>query len=75
MATVLAVIVLSARDLRHQAARGEVGEQSFRAVAEASIAAIVTADDRGRITYFNPAAERMFGYRAAEASRLGADGC
>ena len=68
MAAVLAVIVLSARDLRHQAARGEVGEQSFRAVAEASLAAIVTADDRGRITYFNPAAERMFGYRAGEAA-------
>ena len=73
MAAVLAVIVLSARDLRHQAARGEVGEQSFRAVAEASLAAIVTADDRGRITYFNPAAERMFGYRAARGGRLGAE--
>ena len=26
----------------------------------------MSADDRGRITYFNPAAERMFGYGAAE---------
>ena len=68
MASLLAVIVLSVRGVRTQAARGDIGEGSLRAVAEASLEAIVSADRRGRITYFNPAAERMFGYEAAEVA-------
>ena len=45
----------------------ELSEHSFRAVTEASIEAIVSADESGRIRYLNPAAEQMFGYPAAEA--------
>jgi PAS domain S-box-containing protein len=42
-------------------------EARHRAVAEASLDAIVTMDAQGRITSFNPAAERMFGWSAKEA--------
>ncbi len=35
-------------------------------MTEATLDAIVVADEQGRITLFNPAAERTFGYRAAE---------
>jgi PAS domain S-box-containing protein len=41
-------------------------EGSFRAVAESAIDAIISADITGTIIYVNPAAERMFGYRATE---------
>ncbi len=37
------------------------------AVAESSADAIATSDLDGRIAYWNPAAERLFGYRAEEA--------
>ena len=39
-------------------------EERFRAVAATANDAIISADGRGRITYFNPGAERMFGYAA-----------
>ncbi len=42
-------------------------EQKFRAVAETAADAIVSADAEGRITYFNSAAERLFGYTGDEA--------
>src|SRR5712692_7855601 len=35
-------------------------------VINASVDAIITIDDRGRITAFNPAAERLFGYAKEE---------
>ncbi len=41
-------------------------EERFRAVAETATDAIVSADKRGHITYFNPGAERMFGYAARD---------
>ena len=66
MAILVAVIGISARDLRRQAARREARERWFRAVTEASVEAIVSADADGRIAYMNPAAERIFGHRAAD---------
>ncbi len=36
-------------------------------VIDTSVDAIITIDDRGRITTFNPAAERLFGYAKDEA--------
>ena len=41
-------------------------EERFRAVAETANDAIVSADPRGNITYFNRSAELIFGYSAAE---------
>jgi PAS domain S-box-containing protein len=40
--------------------------EQFRAVAETATTGIVSADRQGNITYFNPEAERIFGYAAAE---------
>src|SRR5437667_168603 len=38
------------------------------ALAASANDAIVSADSAGRITYFNPGAERLFGYAATEAT-------
>ena len=57
------------RDLTEQRkaeAELRVSEERFRAIAESSIDAIITADTQSRITFCNPAAERMFGYSKEE---------
>jgi len=41
-------------------------ERRYRQLTEATLDAIVLADQEGRISLFNPAAERLFGYAAAE---------
>jgi len=40
-------------------------ERRYRQLTEATLDAIILADQEGRITLFNPAAERLFGYPAA----------
>jgi diguanylate cyclase (GGDEF)-like protein/PAS domain S-box-containing protein len=45
----------------------DTDEAHFRAVAEAAPDAIISADAEDRIVFWNPAAERIFGYTAAEA--------
>jgi len=54
---------------RTEAARGRLAdrERLFSAAVESSYDAIVTKSLEGKITGWNPAAERMFGYSAAEA--------
>ncbi|MBX9679872.1 MAG: PAS domain S-box protein [Gemmataceae bacterium] len=42
-------------------------ERRYRQLAEATIDGVVLSDEAGRITLFNPAAKRMFGWNAAEA--------
>ncbi len=46
-------------------------EARFRTLAENAPLGVVLMDERGRIIYFNPAAERIFGYKAYEV--LGKD--
>lgn len=41
-------------------------ERRYRQLTEATLDAIVVTDDGGRITLFNPAAEKLFGYQAKE---------
>jgi PAS domain S-box-containing protein len=43
-------------------------EERFRILAVTANDAILSADREGRITYFNPGAERIFGFAAAEVS-------
>jgi PAS domain S-box-containing protein len=55
---------LEARKQAEEALRDS--EERFRAVAETATDAIVSADKHGHITYFNPGAERIFGYAARD---------
>jgi len=50
-----------------RAAELGVGEARHRALLEAALDGVISIDERGRLTYINPAAERIFGYRADEA--------
>jgi PAS domain S-box-containing protein len=51
---------------RHEELRAS--EQRLRAMLETAFDAIVSTDHRGRITYFNSASQRAFGYSAEEAT-------
>ncbi|MBI4681880.1 MAG: PAS domain S-box protein, partial [Nitrospirae bacterium] len=42
-------------------------EEKFRAITTTAVDGIIVMDNKGSITYWNPAAERMFGYSQAEA--------
>jgi len=42
-------------------------EQRFRAITDTAMDAIIMMDAAGRVLFFNSAAEKMFGYSAAEA--------
>ncbi|MDQ7826730.1 MAG: PAS domain S-box protein [Candidatus Eremiobacteraeota bacterium] len=42
-------------------------EEKFRTISISALDAIVMIDNNGAITYWNPAAERMFGYNLMEA--------
>ncbi|MGH7700084.1 MAG: PAS domain S-box protein [Gemmatimonadales bacterium] len=52
--------------VEERTARLRASEGQFRAVSETANDAIISADVRGCITYFNPAAERIFGYFTAD---------
>jgi PAS domain S-box-containing protein len=56
---------------RHAEEEVRASESRLRAMLEAALDAVVTMDDRGRVTGWNHAAEAIFGYTADEA--LGAD--
>ena len=60
------------RDLTERQRAAEAlrdSEERFRSLAVTANDAIVSADSRGCITYFNPGAERVFGYSSAEVER------
>ncbi|MGE3652400.1 MAG: PAS domain S-box protein, partial [Reyranellaceae bacterium] len=41
-------------------------EQLFRAVIDTAVDGVIVIDNRGSIEVFNPACERLFGYRVDE---------
>jgi PAS domain S-box-containing protein len=55
---------ITERNLSEQALRES--EERFRAITTTAANAIILMDDGGRISYWNPAAEEMFGYSSAE---------
>ena len=55
---------ITERQRAQQALRAS--EERFRALAVSANDAIVSADSQGCITYFNPGAERLFGYAATD---------
>jgi len=62
-------ILLILRDISEQKQRESDlrrSEDLFRATVEAAMDCIVSMDEQGRIIEFNPAAERVFGYRREE---------
>ncbi|MGQ0587170.1 MAG: two-component system sensor histidine kinase NtrB [Gammaproteobacteria bacterium] len=54
--------------VRSSAAQPTVAESRFNALLDAAVDAIVLIDERGHITRFNPAAQRMFGYAEGEVA-------
>jgi PAS domain S-box-containing protein len=53
--------------LESYAIKLEESEEQFRGIANAATDSIVVLDNEGRITFWNPAAEKMFGYTVDEA--------
>jgi len=43
------------------------GESLLRQIVDSSLDAVISVDEKGRITAFNPAAEDLYGFRANEA--------
>ncbi len=60
-------VMLGVEEERYEAVQAlRASEEKARAVLEAALDAIVMIDERGRVTYWNSAAEKLFGYTAEE---------
>src|SRR5262249_52756673 len=55
-------------DLRREIVERQNAERLFRTFTETASDGVVIANDEGSIVFFNAAAERIFGYTAAEAT-------
>ena len=54
------------QELQQRVQESAQAEERMRSVVNHVVDGIITIDDRGTVTTFNPAAERIFGYAAAE---------
>ncbi|MGI4976116.1 MAG: putative bifunctional diguanylate cyclase/phosphodiesterase, partial [Janthinobacterium lividum] len=61
----LAELALDKLELRRLQLAGEVGQRRFENIAATSPDGIICADSQGLVTFWNAAAERMFGHPAA----------
>ncbi len=57
--------LIAARDASEQALT--ISEEKFHAITAAALDAVIMVDDSSSLVYWNPAAERILGYRADEA--------
>ncbi len=64
---ILSGLVMTHLELKRQAVELQQAQVRSSAVVEYALEAIVTMDHQGRVTEFNPAAEKMFGHSRAEA--------
>lgn len=69
----LATLVLGKLELRRLEVARDQGQTCFENIAATSPDGIVCADDTGTITFWNGAAEQLFGYSAAEATGASLD--
>jgi sigma-B regulation protein RsbU (phosphoserine phosphatase) len=51
---------------REQRDRFRISEQKLQIISDSALDAVVMIDQQGQVVHWNPAAERMFGYRAEE---------
>ena len=65
MLVTLMITALQAEHVRAKKAL-QASETRIRSIINAALDGIVTIDHEGRLTEFNPAAERIFGYRRAD---------
>lgn len=65
----LARLVMDRFELRRSERKLRASQQRFERMTQSAASALVCADSQGRITFFNRAAEKMFG--ASEADSLG----
>ncbi|RZI58979.1 MAG: PAS domain S-box protein, partial [Pseudomonas sp.] len=63
----LATLVLDKLEVRRLAVAHRAGQTRFEQIAATSPDGIICADHQGRITFWNPACERLFGFDAAQA--------
>lgn len=62
------VLAHDVTERRRAEAALRASEEQFRTLAATANDAIISGDARGIITYFNPGAERMFGYAAGDVT-------
>ena len=63
----LVAVGMDVTDERETEARLRASEERFQAVSHTALDAIIISDSRGKVSYWNPAAERILGYSANEA--------
>ncbi len=66
MATVMIFALLLHRQLVHQFKLVQLAEKNIRMIYDATMTAVVVMDIDGKTIRFNPAAERLLGYKAAD---------